>query len=565
MKKIFSGFKSLSVGLKILVVFTAIVVVAGICTATYMIVNNGENVITTATQGQQEKNKIPEDIIGEITEEIVLVAEEPSKEEEKEEKKEEEKTVKYKDKEITIPKAQVAATNSKEDAEKEKTGGEQMSATEAVDKFENDGQSVGIDVSKHQGKINWAEVKASGIDFAMIRCGFRGQTAGDIYEDAYFKTNVNGAVSNGIKVGIYFYSCAINEEEALQEAAWVVNQIKTYRITYPVVYDFEDFGRYRCSGVSGEQATSNAIAFLEYVKNAGYTPMMYASKNDITNRFNPSRLSSYKFWLAHYTETTNYTGSYQMWQYTSNGSVNGISGRVDMNIAYFRYGAVAEPKHTHDFENGTVINTTDSKAATCTVDGVKYIRCASCSESKKVTLEALGHKYGKWITEKEATEEEEGIKYRECSVCKEKQKEEIQKLKPEKNNTVNTNTITNTSTNTNANTNTITNTTTTTNTTENPTTNTIQNQTGNTTIDNIVDTEKEEHTHTYLPEVTTKETCEVDGEEVLKCSCGDIKEMNVIPATGHKPSGDFISKEDGTFYQVCSECGNEVIVDKSTP
>ena len=530
MGKIFSAFKSLSIGLKILIIFTTVVTVSGIGVATHILMGNEEKVVLAATQAQEEKNKIPEDVIADVPEEIIKVAEEIIEDQEEKEEEKEEKKVKYKDKEIVIPKAKVAAVNEKEDAQTQKSGGEKTTAAEAIDKFENDGQYVGIDVSKHQGKINWAEVKKSGIEFAIIRVGFRGQTAGSIYEDAYFKTNVNGAVSNGIKVGIYFYSCAINEDEALQEAAWVVNMIKSYRITYPVVYDFEDFGRYRCAGVSGEQATSNAIAFLNYVRNAGYTPMMYANKNDITNRFNKSRLSGYKFWLAHYTSQTNYTGKYDMWQYTSSGSVPGISGRVDMNVAYFGYGSVAEPKHTHDFENGTVIKTADSKAPTCETAGVRYIRCKECSESKKEVLEALGHKWGNWITDKKPTEEETGEKHRVCGTCKKEEKVEIPKIPKAENNTTNTNTNTNSDSNNNNDNNTDSNT--------------------NTTV----------NTHSYEKKVTPS-TCKEAGKEWEECSCGDKINENTLPLAEHdwewsietEPTVD----SEGLKKRVCSVCSEE--------
>lgn len=375
------------------------------------------------------------------------------------EENEVEKEVTYKGKTVTVPKAKVAAANSKEDSQTKKTGGQTISAEEAVNKFENDGQSAGIDVSAHQGKIDWAQVKASGIEFAMIRCGFRGYTAGSIYEDAYFRSNIKGAVNNGIMVGIYFYSVAMNEEEALQEAAWVVEAIKSYRITYPVVYDFEDFHRGRTNGISSAQATSNAITFLNYVASKGYTPMMYASKNDITSNFDKSRLSGYKFWLAHYTSETNYTGSYQMWQYTSKGSVPGISGGVDMNVAYFRYGSVAEPKHTHNFTNGSIINTAESKAATCTETGIQFRRCTDCSESQKEEIPAIGHKFGEYKIIKVATETQEGEKTRTCENCKKTESIKIDKLNSlgnnsnsnEKNTNVNTNTNTNENNNTNSN------------------------------------------------------------------------------------------------------------------
>ena len=290
---IFEKISLMSFRGKLTLIIILIILVMGILTGTYMAFSKNEveevakedvvvaeNVVIEKVSEQSEEpvnETHPEDIENEITSEVIK---------QQEQEAEPEKKVKYKDKEIVIPKTKVATANSKEDSQKAKSGGETISAEQAVSQFENDGQSVGIDVSAHQGKIDWAAVKASGVEFAMIRCGFRGNSQGSIFQDAYFKSNINGAVNNGIFVGIYFYSTAINEEEALQEAAWVVNTIKSYRITYPVAYDFEDFGKYRCSGVSGEQATSNAIAFLNYVKNAGYTPMMYANKNDISSRFN---------------------------------------------------------------------------------------------------------------------------------------------------------------------------------------------------------------------------------------------------------------------------------------
>lgn len=278
---------------KITIIIIATLIVIGALTGTYL-------AFTKDTEEVAQTNEVIDET---VENEIVVTAVDPdaveSNGEHPEDKEknevakntvEEEKTVKYKDKEIKIPKTKVAAANSAEDSQKQKTGGQSISAQEAASQFENDGQSVGIDVSAHQGKIDWAAVKASGVEFAMIRCGFRGNSQGGIFQDAYFKSNIQGAVNNGIFVGIYFYSTAINEEEALQEAAWVVNTIKSYRITYPVAYDFEDFGKYRCAGVSGEQATSNAIAFLNYVKSSGYAPMMYANKNDISSRFNKGRL-----------------------------------------------------------------------------------------------------------------------------------------------------------------------------------------------------------------------------------------------------------------------------------
>ena len=433
----------------------------------------------------ETKNKgMKEEVAIEVKEEVIQVVPDTTIDESllPTSAEDQEKTVKYKDKEVVIPKRKVAAVKDSEDGQRQKSGGE--AATVAT--FENDGQYVGIDVSQWQGKINWSQVAASGVQFAMIRVGFRGYAAeGNIKEDAYFRQNINGAVANGIKVGIYFYSTARNEEEAIQEAAWTVDKIKSYAITYPVAYDFEEFGMHRTASISGAQATNNAIAFLNYVGSQGFGTMMYANKSDITSRFQKSRLP-YKFWLAHYTSQTDYTGSYQMWQRTSKGSVPGISGPVDMNIAYFGYGSAAKPKHTHDFENGTIIK---QEAATCLKAGYKVVRCKECSESKEIEIPKLTtHAYGEWIIDEEATETKDGLKHRVCKNCKKEDEAIIPK------GTQNTNTANNTSTNTN--TNTSTNTSTNTNTSSNTNTNTSTNTNTNTNANTNTNTNTNTSTNT---------------------------------------------------------------------
>lgn len=380
-----------------------------------------------------KKLEMKEEVAQEVKEEVIIVTQDTTEDVKPEEE------VEFEDKKVSVPKSTVAPANSSEDAERnKKNGGSAVSQAQAENMFESVGtKSFGIDVSAHQGRIDWSAVKASGVDFAIIRCGFRGQTAGAIYEDAYFKTNVTAANAAGVKVGIYFYSTALNENEALEEAAWVVKKISTYRITYPVVYDFEDFGAYRCANVGGAQATSNALTFLNFVKANGYEPMMYANKNDITTRMSRGSFSC-KFWLAHYTSQTDYTGNINMWQYTSKGSVPGISGNVDMDIAYFSYGGTADAKHTHNF-NELVKNT--EKLATCTTNGNKTMRC-SCGETEVQTIPATGHKYGNWVTEKEATTESDGLKVRTCADCGNRETQKIDKLPSKPTNTTNTNTNT---------------------------------------------------------------------------------------------------------------------------
>jgi len=236
--------------------------------------------------------------------------------------------------------------------------GAQMSAT---DMKKTSSMSNGIDVSKFQGKIDWDAVAATKkIDFVMIRVGYRTDNNGVIVEDPYAKYNMQEAADAGIKVGVYFFSTATTKEEALEEAAWTTNIIAKYKITYPVVYNCEGFTdtQSRMHGISNADRTDYAIAFLNYVKNEGYEPMLYASKTDLDNStyWDTNKISaSYKVWVAQYpdqlTEKSSYTGKNAMWQYTCNGSVSGVNGLVDMNIAYFYYENASEPKDTSGAAN----------------------------------------------------------------------------------------------------------------------------------------------------------------------------------------------------------------------
>ena len=201
----------------------------------------------------------------------------------------------------------------------------------------------GIDVSKHQGNIDWTKVKTSKkVDFAMIRSAYRGYTEGKIYEDTQFLNNVKGAYENGIKVGLYFYSSAINEREAVEEAIYVLNQINKYgiknHINYPIVIDVEDFEGTRNYHLTSEQRTKNVKAFCETIKNAGYIPMVYSYTYFLQSRLNMNELSNFDVWAADYSGKVNYyTGKYTMWQYTDKGIVDGITGNVDLNYCYKNY------------------------------------------------------------------------------------------------------------------------------------------------------------------------------------------------------------------------------------
>ena len=206
-----------------------------------------------------------------------------------------------------------------------------------------DGMPVrdGIDVSYYQGDIDWNAVKNSGIEYAIIRAGYRGYQYGNLSEDPKFWQNIQGATAAGLKVGVYIFSQAINEAEAVEEANFILSRISGYSVQMPIVMDFEYVsgvaggGRLKQAGLSKDYATAVCSAFANTVKNAGYTPMIYANKSMLENQVDGNYLgTNYDVWLAHYTRETSYAGPYTFWQYTSSGYVNGISGRVDMNFWY---------------------------------------------------------------------------------------------------------------------------------------------------------------------------------------------------------------------------------------
>ena len=196
---------------------------------------------------------------------------------------------------------------------------------------------VGVDVSTYQRTIDWPRVAAAGVDFAMIRVGYRGYTAGGIYMDNYWKRNITGALDAGLDVGVYFFSQATTPEEARQEALQTLEWIRGYNITYPIVFDWERItdSDSRTRNTSRQTVTDCAKAFCQTIEAAGYTAMTYGSPSATTSDIDLSQLTEYPFWLAHYTsgwQPTGYKKHFHMWQYTSSGYVDGISGRVDLNL-----------------------------------------------------------------------------------------------------------------------------------------------------------------------------------------------------------------------------------------
>lgn len=196
---------------------------------------------------------------------------------------------------------------------------------------------VGIDVSKWNGEIDWDKVKNAGVEFAIIRAGYRGSVTGSLVEDPYFDANMKGAAASGIPVGVYFFTQAVNEVEAVEEASAVLQLIREYHLEYPVFIDTEGAGgNGRADGLDVETRTLVCEAFCRTISNAGQQAGVYGSRNWYNNNLHAEQLENYCIWLAEYRNVPIYQGYYQMWQYTSKGSIDGISGNVDMNISYLK-------------------------------------------------------------------------------------------------------------------------------------------------------------------------------------------------------------------------------------
>lgn len=214
------------------------------------------------------------------------------------------------------------------------------------DRFVSSGIQQGIDVSYHNGTLDWSTIKAAGVDFAILRAAYRGYgTEGTLVRDAKFAEYMQGAMSQGIPVGAYIYSQAITTAEAVQEANYILNIVRGYSLDLPIVFDYEfagvKSGRLDSAWSSGKlnksKMTDIALAFCDTIKNAGYDAMVYANKTFLSKNLDHEVIENagYDVWLAHYTTNTNYTGDYKIWQYTSSGKIPGIANKVfDCNFMY---------------------------------------------------------------------------------------------------------------------------------------------------------------------------------------------------------------------------------------
>ena len=195
---------------------------------------------------------------------------------------------------------------------------------------------LGIDVSKYQGDVDWEKVKAAGVDFAMIRVGFRGYgESGKLVEDVKAKQNYENATKAGLKVGVYFFAQAITVEEAVEEADYVLELIDGWQLQMPVAYDWECLAAdYRTAGVDPRTATDCAKAFCQRIEQAGYDTMVYFNPSQSRELMYIEELVDHGFWLAMYSDQMTYEYKVDMWQYTNKGKIPGIQGNADINL-YF--------------------------------------------------------------------------------------------------------------------------------------------------------------------------------------------------------------------------------------
>ena len=197
---------------------------------------------------------------------------------------------------------------------------------------------LGIDVSTFQKEIDWKKVKATGVEYAMIRLGGRGYgESGNIYKDSWADINYEKATAQGIKVGVYFFSQAITGEEAEEEAAFVLEQIKDWQLDMPVAFDWECLADdYRTMVADARLTTDCAKAFCDKIEAADYDSMVYFNPNQSRTQMYLAELTDYGFWLAMYSDKMTYEYKVDMWQYTNEGKVPGVKGNVDINL-YFPY------------------------------------------------------------------------------------------------------------------------------------------------------------------------------------------------------------------------------------
>lgn len=209
-------------------------------------------------------------------------------------------------------------------------------------KYYEDGKQVsfvGADISKYQDYVDFVKLKKAGVDYVMLRVGARGYGSGQLVLDEYFQDNIRRANDAGLKIGLYFYSQAVSVEEAVEEANMVLENIGEYQITYPVAFDMEyvENDTARVENLSKSEKTTITKAFLDTVKDAGYIPMIYGTKEWLIKRIDMSKLTEYDVWLSQQEDIPDYPYRFSMWQYSTSATIDGIAGYADLNISFVDY------------------------------------------------------------------------------------------------------------------------------------------------------------------------------------------------------------------------------------
>lgn len=218
---------------------------------------------------------------------------------------------------------------------------------------------LGVDLSYHQTEVNWEELKNSPCEFVMIRCGYRGYTEGGLKEDEKFREYIEGAAGVGIPAGVYFFTQATSNEEALEEADFVLSLIKDYHIGYPVAIDTEyvsdSDARTNKIEMTPQERTGFLITFCERIKEQGYYPLIYASENWLRRSLDAEMLQEYEIWAPQYLDSNDFMYDFTIWQYTDAGSIPGVKGSVDLNISMVDYASFVPSLREAFTEDGEII------------------------------------------------------------------------------------------------------------------------------------------------------------------------------------------------------------------
>ena len=197
---------------------------------------------------------------------------------------------------------------------------------------------LGVDVSFYQGDIDWQKVADAGVEFAMIRCGYRGSSEGELFVDEKFEQNMQGAIDAGLDVGVYFFSQSTGAIEAAEEALFVLDLIKDYEIRMPVAFDWEPLEESRAQDIDRDELTASALVFCEMVEDAGYTPCVYLYRYIAYYDYDLAKLADFQLWIGAPGTTLDFYYEAAIWQFSFTSRLEGIDADVDMNLQFYALG-----------------------------------------------------------------------------------------------------------------------------------------------------------------------------------------------------------------------------------